>query len=39
MRWLAAAISLKVSAILPRTPSWSAYIRTEKSPTRIACKA
>ena len=39
MRWLAATISLKVSAILPSRPSWSPAMRTEKSPTRMACKA
>ena len=32
MRWLAATISLKVSAILPSIPRWSPVIRTEKSP-------
>src|SRR5437763_3985441 len=36
---LAATISLKVSAILPIRPGWSPGIRTEKSPTRIACRA
>src|SRR5262245_29155405 len=39
MRWLAATISLKVSAILPSMPSRSPAKRTEKSPTRIACNA
>ena len=39
MRWLAATISLKVSAILPSMPRWSPVIRTEKSPARIACSA
>ena len=39
MRWLAATISLKVSAILPAMPSWSPAMRTEKSPTRIAWSA
>ena len=39
MRWLAATISLKVSAILPSMPSRSSDIRTEKSPVRIASKA
>jgi len=39
IRWLAATISLKVSAILPSMPRWSPVIRTEKSPLRIACSA
>ncbi len=39
MRWLAATISLKVSAILPSMPVKSPGRRTEKSPTRIACNA
>src|SRR4051812_15068182 len=39
MRWLAATISLKVSAILPSMPRWSPVMRTEKSPDRIACSA
>src|SRR5262245_49163884 len=32
-------MSLKVSAILPASPTWSRGKRTEKSPTRIACSA
>ena len=39
MRSLAATISLNVSAILPSRPTWLPAIRTEKSPTRIACIA
>ena len=39
MRWLVATISLKVSAILPMMPTRSPAMRTEKSPTRIACSA
>jgi hypothetical protein len=39
MRSLAATISLKLSAILPRRPTWFPGMRTEKSPTRMACKA
>ena len=39
MRWLAATISLNVSAILPSMPSRSPAMRTEKSPTRMACNA
>ena len=39
MRWFAAAISLKVSAIFSRTPACSPVMRTEKSPVRIACSA
>ena len=39
MRWLAATISLKVSATLPSIPSRSPDRRTEKSPTRTACSA
>ena len=39
MRWLAATISLNVSAILPSMPSAAPGSRTEKSPTRIACSA
>ena len=39
IRWLAAMISLKVSAILPSMPMLSPDIRIEKSPTRMACKA
>ena len=39
MRWLAATISLKVSATLPIMPTWCPAMRTEKSPTRIACNA
>ena len=39
MRWLAATISLKVSAILPSMPRRSPDMRTEKSPTRIAWSA
>ena len=39
MRWLVATISLKVSAILPMIPMRSPAMRTEKSPTRIACSA
>src|SRR5580704_17795382 len=38
MRWLVPAISLNVSAILPRRPTRSPAMRTEKSPTRIACR-
>ena len=39
IRWLAATISLKVSATLPMMPMRSPAMRTEKSPTRIACNA
>ena len=39
MRRLVATISLKVSAILPMMPMRSPAMRTEKSPTRIACSA
>ena len=39
MRWLAATISLKTSASLPMVPTWPPDMRTEKSPTRIACMA
>ncbi len=39
MRWLAATISLNVSAILPSMPTWSPDMRTEKSPTRTAWSA
>ena len=39
MRWLAATISLKVSATFPMRPTWWPGIRTEKSPTRTACSA
>src|SRR3954453_12718101 len=39
MRWFAATISLKVSAIFPSIPRWSPVIRTEKSPLRIAWSA
>ncbi len=39
MRWLVPTISLNVSAILPMMPTRSPAMRTEKSPTRIACKA
>src|SRR5262249_9797673 len=39
MRWLAATISLKVSAILPAMPMRSLGRRTEKSPTRMAVRA
>ena len=37
--WLVETISLKVSAILPRTPVDSPAMRTEKSPIRIAWSA
>src|SRR5665213_367095 len=39
MRWLAATISLKVSAILPSIPRWSPLMRTEKLPPRISWSA
>ena len=39
MRSLAATISLNVSAILPSRPTWLPAMRTEKSPTRMACSA
>ena len=39
MRSLAATISLNVSAILPRRPTWLLGMRTEKSPTRMAWSA
>ncbi len=39
MRWLPATISLNVSAILPRMSTRLPGMRTEKSPTRIACSA
>src|SRR6185312_8523992 len=39
MRSLAATMSLKVSAILPAMPWWSADMRTEKSPERMAWRA
>src|SRR6185437_11738039 len=39
MRSLAATISLNVSAILPSMPTPSPGMRTEKSPTRMACSA
>ena len=39
MRSLAATISLKVSAILPRMPISLPGMRTEKSPTRMDCSA
>ena len=39
MRWFAAAISLKASAIFSRTPACSPVMRTEKSPVRIAWSA
>ena len=39
MLWLAATISLKVSAILPAMPVRSPGSRTEKSPTRMAWSA
>ena len=39
MRWLAATISLNVSAILPASPVQSLGRRTEKSPKRTACSA
>src|SRR5512143_581494 len=39
MLWLALTMSLNVSAILPRIPSSSPVIRTEKSPARIARSA
>ncbi len=38
-RWLEAMISLKVSAILPPMPVRSLGRRTEKSPSRTACRA
>ena len=36
--WLAATISLNVSAIFPSSPVQSPGSRTEKSPSRIACR-
>src|ERR1700745_1597882 len=39
MRSVAAAISLKVWAILPKRPTRSPGMRTEKSPTRMDCSA
>jgi hypothetical protein len=39
MRWFAATMSLKVSATLPARPVKLPGSRTEKSPTRIACRA
>ena len=39
MRSLVVTISLNVSAILPMMPTRSPAMRTEKSPTRMACSA